>query len=941
MKKSIKIILLTIASLLVLTVAAAIIIPLAFRDEIKERVETGINGMVDARVSFSGYKLSLIRSFPNAVFTLKDLQVTGINEFSDDTLASVESFGLVFNLMSLFGDGGYVIKSVTVERPMVNAIVLENGVANWDIMKETAGEEETDASDTPEITEPAEITPLKVALNRFSIRNGRLYYTDLESEMAASVEELDFNLSGKMSGSRTVLEMDLSATEVNFKMESLSYLTDARVEFSAAVDALLDSMKFTLEDNRLKINDLVLKLEGMVAISGDDTELDLAFSTPETSFKSLLSLVPAFYMKGYEDLRASGTVAMEGAARGVYSSADSTLPDISVRLQVNDGVISYPGLPEKISAISINGKVLTGGKNMDNTTVEVNRFHFELAGNPFDLTLALATPVSDPEVAATAKGKIDLAKLQQAVPLDSITMNGLVDIYLDIAGRMSMLENKMYDQFQAAGDMKISGMAVTMAGMPSLKIREAGFKFNPAYAELTGLAATMGEKSDFTLAGRLENYIPYLFSDGTIKGNLSLRSKMVDLNEILDIMLSDTTENDTTALEVIHIPENIDFAFDAVIDRLAYGKLSADDVKGKIVVRDGVLALNETGMKALGGSLMMNASYDTRDTVKPLVNAAMLVSAVNIRQAFDAFNTVQQLVPAAAGLGGSVSVKMDFRSLLNSSMMPVISTISGHGEVSSESVQILESKSFDIMKSVLKLNQAYTNVVKDLQATFIINDGRLFVKPFDTKLGNIKLNVSGDQGLDRTINYLVKTEIPRAELGESAAALMGAFSSQVAALGLNITPPEIIKVNLKIGGTFTKPVITPVFAGGTGGQGGVSPVTAATAAVKEEVTEKVNEAAREQAERILKEAAEKAQMVRDEAEKSAKVIRSEADLQGKKLVSEAESKGPMALMAAKKAAEALNREADKRATQLVTEADRRAGQILAEARAKADELLKQ
>jgi hypothetical protein len=253
-------------------------------------------------------------------------------------------------------------------------------------------------------------------------------------------------------------------------------------------------------------------------------------------------------------------------------------------------------------------------------------------------------------------------------------------------------------------------------------------------------------------------------------------------------------------------------------------------------------------------------------------------------------------------------------------------------------VQILESKSFDIMKSVLKLNQAYTNVVKDLKATFIINDGRLFVKPFDTKLGNIKLNVSGDQGLDRTINYLVKTEIPRAELGESAAALMGAFSSQVAALGLNITPPEIIKVNLKIGGTFTKPVITPVFAGGTGGQGGVSPVTAA---VKEEVTEKVNEAAREQADRILKEAAEKAQMVRDEAEKSAKVIRSEADLQGKKLVSEAESKGPIALMAARKAAEALNREADKRATQLVTEADRRAGQILAEARAKADELLEQ
>jgi len=274
---------------------------------------------------------------------------------------------------------------------------------------------------------------------------------------------------------------------------------------------------------------------------------------------------------------------------------------------------------------------------------------------------------------------------------------------------------------------------------------------------------------------------------------------MVDMNEMLDILPSDTTAQDTTAMEVIPVPENIDFVFDAAIDRLAYGKLSANDLRGKIIVRDGVITLSETGMNALGGSLLVNAAYDTRDTLNPLVDASMLISAVNIKEAFNTFNTVRQLVPAAAGLGGNVSVRMGFRSVLGTDMMPVISTISGSGELSSESVQILESKSFDMMKSVLKMDQAYTNIVRDIRATFIINDGRLFVKPFDTKLGNIKLSVAGDQGLDRTINYLIKTEIPRAELGESASALMGAFSAQLAALGLNVAPPEVIKVNLKVG----------------------------------------------------------------------------------------------------------------------------------------------
>ncbi len=481
---------------------------------------------------------------------------------------------------------------------------------------------------------------------------------------------------------------------------------------------------------------------------------------------------------------------------------------------------------------------------------------------------------------------------------------------------------------------------MTMIDMPALKISSAAFVFNPAFAEMTGMTATMGDKSDFALSGRLENYIPYIFSDGTIKGNLSLRSKMVDLNEILDILPSDTTESDTTALEVIRIPDNIDFAFDAAVDRLAYGKLSATDVKGKILVRDGVVTLSETGMNALGGSILMNAAYDTRDTLKPLVDADMLISAISIKEAFNTFNTVSQLVPAAAGLGGNVTVRMDFNSILGSNMMPLINTMSASGGISSDAVQILESKSFNMIKSVLKMDQAYTNIIKDLKATFIINNGRLFVKPFDTRLGNIKLNVAGDQGLDRTINYLIKTEIPSAELGASAAALMGAFSSQLSALGLKVETPEIIKINLKVGGTFLEPVITPLFAGIGGSSGEVSAVSAVTTAVTEQVTETVNEAAREQADKILKEATEKADMIRKEAEKSASVIREEADLQGKKLIKDAEPKGSIAVMVAKKAAETLNKEADRRATQLVTEANAKADSMLAEAKAKADELLK-
>lgn len=683
MKKGLKIFGIAIASLLTIIVAAAVIIPVAFKDKIKSRIETEINGMVNAKVSFADYKLSLFKAFPDAAFSLEDLSVTGIDAFGGDTLAAVKSIDIVFNLKSLFGDKGYEIKSVSVTQPFLNAMVLENGTANWDIMKETTEEIETDTM--PE-------TSFKLQLREFSIQEGRFRYTDRESDMAASLEDLQFQLSGNMSASRTDLEMDLTAGSVDLVMDKVRYLTDAKVSFRADIDAMLDLMIFVLKDNTLTINDIALNWAGSIAMPGDDISTDLTFNAPETSFKSLLSLIPAFYMKGFEELKASGTFTLDGTVKGIYSSADSTLPDITARLIVSDGTISYPDLPEKITAISISGEVKTGGKDLDNTTVDLSRFHFELAGNPFDLTIKLSTPLSDPAVIAGAKGKIDLAKLQQAIPLDSISLNGLIDVTLAIAGKMSMLENKKYDQFRADGALLISGMTVEMTDMPDVKISNASFDFTPAFAELKQLQMTVGERSDFTASGRLDNYIPYLFSGDTIKGRLSLTSNNLDLNEILDIMPSDTTENDTASLAVIQIPKDINFIFDAAVKRLVFDRLTGNDVKGKVVVKDGVVTVSEAGMNTLGGTLHLNAVYDTRDTLRPDVSADLLISMVSIKEAFNTFNTVQMFAPAAAGLGGNVTVGMKYKSLLGSNMMPVINTITGSGEMHSELVQILELK---------------------------------------------------------------------------------------------------------------------------------------------------------------------------------------------------------------------------------------------------------
>ena len=378
-----------------------------------------------------------------------------------------------------------------------------------------------------------------------------------------------------------------------------------------------------------------------------------------------------------------------------------------------------------------------------------------------------------------------------------------------------MIEKEQYESFKASGTMGIKNMLVAMIGYPEVKIIEAGFEFTTAYATMTRTSLNVGGKSDFTLNGRIENYIPYVFSDKTIKGNLSLRSRLIDVSEIMSKM--DTTAvEDTSSLTVIQVPENIDFDLDALIDEFSYDNIKAHKVKGHIIVRDGILSIREAEMNILNGTISMNADYDTRDTLKPVMKADFDMQNIAVKDAFNTFNTVQKLAPAAKGIDGKINAKLAYVSLLGSDMMPVINSINCSGKVQSDEITLVESATFDKMKEMLKLGDKYSNTFKNINISFKIADGRIFISQFDVKTGNLKMNISGDQGIDQTLNYLVKTEIPRSDLGGSINSFIDNLSAQASAFGITYKPSDILKVNIKVTGTFSKPVVAPFFGSTTG-----------------------------------------------------------------------------------------------------------------------------
>lgn len=961
MKKTAGLILKIFSGLILVILLALFLIPILFKEQIKTKVEQAINSTVNATVKFDDYKLGFFKNFPNLSFSLTGVSVVGVDKFSNDTLAAFRSLDMVFNLASVFKKSGYEVRSVLVDQATVNAIVAKEGKANWDVMKDT--------TTTPAPVEAAPST-MKILLKKVVVKNSTIAYIDESSAMKAYLSDVNFVLSGDMTMSQTDLQIDFTAGALTFLYDGVKYLNKAVVDSKIDVLADLDKMKFTFRENYISLNNLKVNFTGSVEMPGDDITTDLKFKSADASFKSLLSMVPAIYMNDYKDLKAEGQFALSGSAVGVYSDRDSTMPDISLSMSVANGTISYPALPESIKNINASSDVFVDGKVMDRTTVKVDKFHMELAGSPFDATLSLKTPISDPDFSTSIDGRIDLGALSKAVPMDSISLSGIIDMSVKMAGKMSMIEKSQYDAFKASGKASATNMLVAMTGYPEVKINRGVLEFFPAYATVSDASLNVGGRSDFELNGKLENYIPYFLHNKTIKGNLTMNSKVTDVSEIMSKMAPSTTASSSAAapapapaksgentgsaapaastessLTLIKVPANIDFDFGASIKEFVYDNIKASDVKGHMIVRNGILTIKDASMNILNGVVGMNADYDTRDTLKPVMKADLDLKDIGIKDAFNTFNTVKKLAPAAKGIDGKMSAKMNYQSLLGKDMMPVISTINGKGVLKSNELTLVESKTFDKMKEVLKLGDKYSNTFKDINISFSIVDGRVFVSPFDVRTGNLKMNIGGDQGLDQTINYIVKTEIPRADLGGSVNSFIDNLSTQAAAFGIKYKPADVIKVNLKVTGSFSKPVVAPYFGNSSSDNSGGAK-QGVTETVKETINNTVDDAktkaraeAEAQGDKLIQEAEEKAKQIKEEAANAADKLRKEADYQAQKLIDDSSTKGTLQKMAAQKTADSMRKNADKKATQLVQEADAQSVRLVDEAKAKKAELI--
>ena len=464
----------------------------------------------------------------------------------------------------------------------------------------------------------------------------------------------------------------------------------------------------------------------------------------------------------------------------------------------------------------------------------------------------------------------------------------------------------------ASGSVDAAGVTVKGKTLPHpLTIQQASLTLAPQHAQLKSFTGSVGS-SDVQASGTLDNLLGFALQDDTLRGTATVRSNRFNLDE---------WKTGGGDLEIIQVPPKIDFTLDATVAELIYDKLKMTNARGRLRIKDQRATLDNFTMNALGGQIGVTGWYETTTPAIPKFDVAYKMNNVDIPSTFQAFTTVQALAPVAKYASGTVTTDVHVNGTLAKNMMPLLPGLSGNGTLATSQVAMHDFPAMQKIADATKLQFLKDPALQALKAAFLIQNGRLAVKPFDVKAGGIAMTVAGSNGFDQSLQYTLGLHVPRSMLGGANDAIAG-LVSKAGSAGAGLAAAPEIPLAIQVGGTVTNPSVKV----------DVSTVASSlTTGAKEAVTAKASA----EATQLVQEAEQQAAGIRQDAQKMSDKVKTEGYRQADSLVAKAGG-NPLMQIAAKPAADKLRKQTDDKAAGIVRAANQRADSLVAAARHQAE-----
>ena len=940
MKKFLKI----LGGLVALILLALVLIPYFFKDQLVEKIKEKANEQLNAVLTFEDVDLTFFAHFPKLTLELHEFKISGIDQFEGTDLVDIRSLEMTIGLAKLFKGETPEIIDIYLLEPRIVTVVNEDGSVNWDIVKAS---EDTGGTESPESTSSDEF---KMELQHYEIVDGWFSYVDKSADILFALENLQHQGSGDFGATTFNLTTTSLIDNMIIQYEGEKYIDNWKLDAKINIGVDLEAWQFTFKENEIKINDLLLQMEGEILMPDSSIDMDLKVNAPSFDLRQLISLMPPEYTSDLDGFTYKGTSKLSTWIKGSYS--DISYPLFAVDMSVNNGSLQHKDLPKQIKDVEINAHVeLPDAYDLDQLWIDISKFNIDLGGNPISAGFSLHKPMTSMLFDARVSASVDLNTLKDVLPSeDAASYAGIINANLQANGSLDEIAKENYSNLNSNGKLLVTDMIYNAASLSTpIFIDKLLMDFDMNEVNMEAFNARIGQ-SDFAASGLLRDFIPYALLDKEIYGELNLSSQYLNTDELMNLMLEDSsaqltadTAHAAVAEESVQsndsivalLPKNIHFKFKAGIDKLTYEDYLLEEFKGDLELENGILNLMSSSARTLGGELTMSGKFDESIPASPLANFDFTVAKMSIKTIAEKSPLILKYAPIAKYTSGTFSGKIKLKTSLDKDWNPIYNSVYSKGNIKTSKVKIEGFKALEDLAAITKTQDILHQEFENMDIEFEIIDGKGYVKPFEFKIDQLKGTSYGTIDLDQNIDFDVNMGVPTVMLGSAANLLMGQLAGTLSGLGLESQVPEKIQMDIKITGTVEKPIIKPNFSGNA--------TTAVKEVIKEQIQEEIEKVkeeaidrAAEEAAKIMADARKQADQILKDAQKNVDALKKEGYAQADKLVEDA--KNPLEKIAAKAAATEMKKQVDKQAENLMNEAKKKADKILQDAQNQADRI---
>ncbi|HMG66041.1 MAG TPA: AsmA-like C-terminal region-containing protein [Chitinophagaceae bacterium] len=625
------------------------------KQKILASIKTALSDKISGAVSFDDLSVDFFQNFPGVSVDLENVHIRdSLFPVHRKELLNVRHLYLGFSLLDLVA-GKRNPGSISLSNGIIYLFADTAGNKNWKILKkQPPGKKEFD-------------------LKKVSFRDINAIFQDAGKFKFYNIwfEKMSCDIINKKDKIAFAMKNFSLLKSTFFNTRAGSYLTNKKLIANWYFEYDKGLKKISLQDQKVKINNQLYKVTGNFFLT-DDPYFNLTIETDNLPLNEAASIFPGKTEKKINQFKLSKPLPKVKA----YLSGEMKylrLPLAKIYFSVNDASldISPVSFAHCSFKATFNNEIDSSKPRDDyNSVIQFTEVKGEWEKNPFDAKNIFFYNLIHPYLKCDVHFMFSLPQLDKAIASSRLDLNsGEGDANLEYAGPLDKTDT-VY---------KLNGTVAIHRGDITYNPRNLNFKNTEL--ELSFLNGGVLVKKMNTeinndpvrINGRIKDFLNFFNTDSSkATFEWSIYTPHIDIGKLRSSMHRKASGKKKEGYSFFEkLNDKIDRLFDDCnafldikADKLVYRNFSAENVIGRLVLKNDMIGLDSFSLMHAGGSVTVNASSRDRGDKSDLVLHSKMQN-INIKELFSAFNNFGMQSLTSKNLNGRFSADINLTSILD------------------------------------------------------------------------------------------------------------------------------------------------------------------------------------------------------------------------------------------------------------------------------------